>query len=122
MNLVHFLLVSEQLSGEQVSIPVAFESFCKPEIYTDKKNGKLKRKSKITKNQIVRDRLQILVHQNQIPFSYVNGILVFFLCKYDICCSRAETSFCLPYQKELQIAVSLEDKLAGHWQSVSSMA
>lgn len=44
-----FFIFSEQLSGEQVSIPVAFESFCKPEIYTDKKNGKRKEKVKLLK-------------------------------------------------------------------------
>ncbi len=57
--------------GENISIPVAFEIVKKTESWFDKKSGKVKRRSPITKNTMVQQRLRILHHMNKLQFRYV---------------------------------------------------
>ena len=71
INIVNFVYHTRLTTGEEISIPVAFELVSKTELYQHKKTGKYKRKSKISKNEQVRERLKILVHQNQLKFKYV---------------------------------------------------
>ena len=53
-----------------VSLPVAVTLIAKTEYYTDKKDGKQKRRSPVGKNEYYRTMLQQAV-LNQIPFRYV---------------------------------------------------
>jgi len=57
--------------GENISIPVAFEIVKKTESWFDKKSGKVKRRSPVTKNTMVQERLRILHHMNKLQFKYV---------------------------------------------------
>jgi len=60
------------IGGQQsVSIPVAFEIVKKTESWFDSKSGKVKKRSPVTKNTMVRERLRILNHMNKLPFKYV---------------------------------------------------
>ncbi len=56
--------------GQGVSLPVGFALIAKTERYFDKKDGKEKRRSPITKNAYYRALLEQAV-QNHIPFRYV---------------------------------------------------
>ena len=60
INIVNFVYHTSLDQEQIISIPVAFELVSKTELYQNKKSGKYKRKSKISKNEIVRDRLKIL--------------------------------------------------------------
>jgi len=64
---------SSDLLGKdkEVSIPLAFELIKKTEPWFDNKSNKVKRRSPISKNEIVRQRLRILHHMNKIKFRYV---------------------------------------------------
>ena len=53
-----------------ISIPVAFELIKKPVEYCDLKTHKLKRASLVTKNELMRDMLQVCV-QNKLLFRFV---------------------------------------------------
>ena len=53
-----------------VSIPVAFEIVHKPVLYCDLKSRKIKRKAEITKNELMRKILTVVIN-NQLKFSYV---------------------------------------------------
>ena len=53
-----------------MALPVGYHLVTKTEVYTDKKTGKEKRRSTVTKNEIYRQLLRQAVH-NQIPFRYV---------------------------------------------------
>jgi len=57
--------------GKDISIPLAFEIVKKTESWFDKKSGKVKRRSPIKKNEIVRERLRTLHHMNKVKFRYV---------------------------------------------------
>ena len=69
VNIVNFVYHTDL--GDEESSTVAFELVTKTEEYTDKKTGKLKRRSKISKNEMVRSRLKILVQRNRIKLKYV---------------------------------------------------
>jgi len=56
--------------NQGISLPVGFELITKAETYTDPQDGKTKRRSTRTKNEIYRDLVQQAV-KNQIPFRYV---------------------------------------------------
>jgi hypothetical protein len=71
VNLLNFVYHVTAPRGETVSIPVSYEVVTKPQVYQDPKTGKYKRRSEISKNELVRQRLQILSQINQVPFKYV---------------------------------------------------
>ncbi len=63
-------LLSALYLSQDVSLPVAFHLIHKTERVTDKKTGKERWQSKLTKNEIARDMIAS-VRQKQIPFRYV---------------------------------------------------
>jgi hypothetical protein len=71
INIVNFLYCSDFLCDDDINLPCAFEVVHKTEKYHDVKTKKEKRRSPITKNQMVVERLRILVQQNQLKFKYV---------------------------------------------------
>jgi hypothetical protein len=72
INVLNFLytVTSEDGLG-QINLPLAFEVIAKTEAYTDAKTGKGKMRSPKTKNELMRERLDVLCHQNQVKFRYV---------------------------------------------------
>jgi hypothetical protein len=71
INILNFLYHRVWDDGRESSLPLAYELVTKTEVVIDPKTQKTKRKSAVTKNQLVRDRLQILVTTNQVKFRYV---------------------------------------------------
>lgn len=65
---INFITVLYHQAG--VSLPVGFTIVAKTEYYPDKKDGKVKRRSPVGKNEYYRQMLQQAVH-NQIRFNYV---------------------------------------------------
>ena len=55
---------------DEVSIPVAFELIKKPAVYSDLKTRKRKRASLVTKNELMREMVQVCM-KNQLKFRYV---------------------------------------------------
>jgi hypothetical protein len=54
----------------EITIPVAFELIHKPVVFSDLKTRKVKRKSLVTKNELLRAMLSVCM-QNQLKFRYV---------------------------------------------------
>lgn len=72
INVLNFLYTVASEDGTmQINLPLAFEVISKTEAYTDKKTGKEKMKSPKTKNELMRERLAVLCHHNQVRFRYV---------------------------------------------------
>lgn len=71
INLLNFVYHTDLLNDEQITIPIAFETVTKPDVYLDKKKNKYKRRSLVTKNELARQRLEILTHTNQVRFKYI---------------------------------------------------
>lgn len=70
INVLNFLYTT-QSDLVAVNLPLAFEVIAKTESYVDKKTGKTKKKSPKTKNELMRERLKVLCHQNCVKFRYV---------------------------------------------------
>jgi len=56
--------------SKEVSIPISFEIVKKPIQFSDLKTRKVKRKSVITKNELMREMIQTAIN-NQLKFSYI---------------------------------------------------
>ena len=107
--------------SQGVSLPVGFALVAKTEHCVDKKDGKEKRRSPITKNEYYRQLLEQAV-QNQIPFSYVLN---------DVWYSAAENmrfiqytlgkDFIMPIKSNRKVALSLADKHQGRYVSVDTL-
>jgi hypothetical protein len=71
INILNFMDHRVFDDGTDFSLPLAYEIIAKTETDVDKKTGKLKRKSPVTKNALMRGRLKILVDTNRVKFRYV---------------------------------------------------
>lgn len=71
INIVNFVYHTALDDKQTISLPVAFEIVAKTEVVLDQKTGKYKRKSLVSKNELVRERLKILVQHNRLKFKYV---------------------------------------------------
>ena len=71
INILNFVYHAELENGKDISIPVSYEVIEKTEQYFDVKTQKIKRRSPIKKNELVRNRLRNLVQLNKVKFKYV---------------------------------------------------
>lgn len=113
--------VSTLYYAQEVALPVAFELVSKTETYIDKKTGKEKRKSKVTKNERYRQMLK-MVCNNQIPFHYVLNDLWFASAenmryvKLDL-----EKEFIMALKSNRKVALSADDKANGMYQRIDQL-
>jgi hypothetical protein len=122
INLINFLYQAHLKTGQDVSLPVAYEVVSKTERQVDPKTQKMKRKSPISKNARVRHRLNILRFHNQIRFKYV----VFdswFASKENLTFVRQtlQTQVVCALKGNRTVALSEQDKLAGKFVQVSAL-
>lgn len=107
---------------DYISLPVNYQLVGKTEVYTDKKTGKSKRRSPITKNEYHRQMLR-QVKQNQILFRYVLNDVWFasadnmMFIKHEL-----ERDFVIPLKTNRKVALSLEDKKQGRDERVDALA
>lgn len=71
INILNFAYHATLADGQEVTLPVAFEVVHKTEQWLDKKDGKVKRRSAVTKNELVRQRLYLLTKHNRVRYRYV---------------------------------------------------
>lgn len=101
--------------GQGVSLPVGFQVVAKTEYYTDKKDGKTKRRSPVSKN----DHYQALLRQakhNQIPFEFVLNDVWYasadnmMFVKHDL-----QADFIMPLKSNRKVALSVDNKQQGRY-------
>lgn len=106
---------------DDVSLPVNYHLVHKTEVYIDKKTGKEKRRSPVSKNEMYRDLLRQVKH-NQIPFRYVLNDVWFasadnmLFVKHEL-----EVDFVMPLKTNRKVALSLEDKKQGRYERVDML-
>lgn len=104
-----------------ISLPVGFEMVEKTERYTDPKDGKEKRRSKRTKNEMYRDLLWQAV-QNQILFEYVLNDVWFSAAEnMNYVKNTLKKEFVMPLKSNRKVALSVSDKRNGRYQSVDTL-
>jgi hypothetical protein len=122
INLLNFVYHRDFRKGQNISLPVAFEVVSKPDTYVDPKTHKPKRKSRCSKNEIVRKRLTILTFHNRIKFRYV----VFdswFSSKENMRFIKHELQkqFVCAIKANRTVARSLEEKATGKFVQVAAL-
>jgi DDE superfamily endonuclease len=107
--------------SQGVSLPVGFELVRKTERYTDPKDGKEKRRSDKTKNEMYRDLLQQAV-KNQISFKYaLNDIWFASAENMNFVKLTLQKEFIMPLKGNRKVALSVDTKQAGRYQRVDTL-
>jgi hypothetical protein len=122
INLVNFIYHVSTPGGEEVSIPVSYEVVTKPELYQDPKTGKYKRRSQISKNELVRQRLKILSQINQLRFKYVVND-IWFSSKDNMNWIKQELGkeFVMAVKDNRLVALSEQDKQQGRFVALADL-
>ena len=104
-----------------MSLPVGFTLIAKTESYVDKKEGKTKRRSPVTKNEYARQLLQ-QAGDNQIPFQYVLTDGWFAAAENMVFIPPDLQKDCvMPLKVKRKVARSLDDKRQGHYVRVDTL-
>jgi hypothetical protein len=97
------------------SLPVGFSIVAKTQYYIDKKDGKRKRRSPVSKNEYYRDLLRV-AKGNQLPFNYVLSDVWYsaaenmMFIKHDL-----DKDFIMPLKANRKVALSEQAKRDGQW-------
>lgn len=122
INIVNFVYHTSLDNEQTMSIPVAFELVAKTEVYQDKKTGKYKRKSKISKNEMVRDRLKILVQRNRLKLKYIIWDSWFSAKEnMQLVKNTLHKDFVAAIKSNRLVALSAQDKRDGQFMAVSDL-
>jgi len=113
--------VSALYHSDGVSLPAGFSLIAKTEYYTDKKDGKQKRRCAVGKNEYYRTLLQQAV-SNQIPFRYVlNDVWYGSAENMNFVKHTLSKDFVMPLKGNRKVALSLADKRQGRYVRVDSL-
>ena len=107
--------ITAMYHAQDVSLPVSYQVVEKTEFYTDKRTGKEKRRSSLTKNERYQQLLRQAAH-NQINFRYVLNDVWFASAKNMMFVKHElERDFIMPSKTNRKVALSLEDKKQGRY-------
>jgi hypothetical protein len=113
--------ITAMYHAQDVSLPVSYQVVEKTEFYTDKKTGKEKRRSSLTKNERYQQLLRQAAH-NQINFRYVLNDVWFASAKNMMFVKHElERDFIMPSKTNRKVALSLEDKKQGRYVRVDTL-
>jgi len=113
--------ITPMYHAQDVSLPVSYQVVEKTEFYTDKKTGKEKRRSSLTKNERCQQLLRQAAH-NQINFRYVLNDVWFASAKNMMFVKHElERDFIMPSKTNRKVALSLEDKKQGRYVRVDTL-
>ena len=103
------------------AVPVAYELVRKPLVYHDEKTGRLKRKSEVTKNELMRRMLRVC-QRNQLQYRYVLADS-WFAAKENLDFIRQELDrhFVVALKPNRTAALSYEGKLQGNFSRIDSL-
>jgi hypothetical protein len=107
--------------ANEISLPVNYHLIEKTETYNDKKTGKQKRRSPISKNEVYRQLLQKVV-SNQIPFIYVvNDVWFASADNMMFVVHDLKRHFVMPLKSNRKVALSVENKKNGQYVRVDDL-
>ena len=106
---------------EDVSLPIGYQLVEKTEFYIDKKTGKEKRRSSLSKNERYQQLLKQAV-KNQIPFGYVLNDVWFASAKNMMFIKHElNRDFIMPLKTNRKVALSGDDKKNGRYVRLSEL-
>ena len=105
-----------------ISLPVGYEIITKSEKEYDEKKKKWVKKSKFTKNEIMRDKLEILHFHNQLKYRYILMDKWFASVENLVFINDVlKKKFVCPLKKNRKVALSKEDKNNGKYVSIATV-
>ncbi len=105
-----------------ISLPVGYEIVTKTEDVYDEKKKKWLKKSKFTKNEIMRDKLEILNFHNGLKYRYLLFDKWFASVENLVFINDVlEKKFVCPIKKNRKVALSEEDKINGKYVNISDV-
>ena len=105
-----------------ISLPVGYEIVTKTEDFYDKKKKKWVKKSKLTKNEIMRDKLEILNYHNELKYRYILFDKWFASIANLVYINNIlKKKFVCPLKKNRKVALSYEDKINGNYVSIADV-
>jgi len=122
INMLNFLYQSSLAEIDYLSIPVAYEIIRKTEQWYDKKSKKVKLRSPITKNEMVRQRLLTLQRDNKVKFQYVLWDTWFSSAQnFNFVHYELKKQFIAALKSNRLVALSEEDRRQGKFQRVDEL-
>ncbi len=103
-----------------IALPIGFEVISKTEIYIDPKDGKQKRRSRISKNELARSQIQYAV-KNKVKFRFVLFDIWFSSVENMRFILKQQKHFICPLKSNRKIALSKADKLQGRWHKLETL-
>jgi hypothetical protein len=105
-----------------ISIPLGYEIITKTEDKWSDEYQKYIKKSLFTKNEIMRDKLSILHHHNEVKYKYILMDKWFTTVdNIEFIDSILKKKFISPVKKNRKVALSLEDKNKGRYVSIADI-
>ncbi len=119
INVISFLYHS---NTSDVQLPIAYEIVTKPISFIDPTTGKEKRRSKISKNEMIQDRLTFLTLRNHVKYRYVVFDTWFSSNpNFKLIHHKLKKCFVSAIKKNRLVALSMDDKLQGKFVKVGEL-
>ncbi len=107
--------------ADGVSLPVSYEIIRKPVVFTDKDTGRPKRRSEVSKNELMRGMLRVC-ENNGLKYRYVLADS-WFSSKENMNFIRGELGrhFVIAIKSNRTVALSYEEKLKGRFKRIDTL-
>ena len=119
--LTAFYHTQSATNSEALRIPVAFECVKKTVLFTDKKTGKEKRKSPVTKNEMMRSMVEQAANNQQIKFRYVLADSWFASSDNMLSINKLKKYFIMDIKNNRLCMFSTQDRNKGQWTNVDKL-
>jgi hypothetical protein len=104
----------------EVALPIGFDLVKKTEKYLDPKDGKEKRRSLISKNELAQNQIGYAI-KNKVKFRFVLFDAWFSSVENMKFILKHKKHFICPLKSNRKVAVSRNDKLQGRWQKLETL-
>ena len=108
--------------SQALRVPVSFECVKKTVRLTDPKTGREKRKSPVTKNQMMRSMVQQAINYQQLKFRYVLADSWFSSSDNMLFIHKSRKYFVMDLKSNPLCMFSTEDRNRGQWTSLDTLA
>lgn len=103
-----------------IALPIGFALISKTEIYIDPKDGKEKRRSSISKNELARSQIEYAL-KNKVKFRFVLFDVWFASVENMKLILQKNKHFICPLKSNRKVALSKDDKLQGRWHKLETL-
>jgi hypothetical protein len=103
-----------------IALPIGFDLVKKTEKYLDPKDGKEKRRSLISKNELARAQIGYAI-KNKVKFRFVLFDVWFSSVENMKFILKHKKHFMCPLKSNRKVALSRNDKLQGRWQKLETL-